>query len=229
MSPDCNRNSIPSLTISFIFSNFTMATILHIDASPRGERSFSRNLTKEFVSAWQQAHPNDKVDYFDLGHTVVPTVDEAWIAAAFSHGDRTPEMQQALQLSDELIDRFMAADYYVLGVPMYNFNVPANFKAYLDQILRVNRTFTASATGYEGLVTGRKMAIVTARGGTFPTNTPMAAFDHQEPFLRTAFGLMGITDLTFIHADNLGAGAEARSNSLAAASVAVQNTIATWA
>jgi FMN-dependent NADH-azoreductase len=206
-----------------------MATILHIDASPRQERSFSRNLTQEFVTTWQQAHPNGQVDYFDLGHTVIPTVDEEWIAAAFSHGDRTPAMQQALQLSDELIDRFIAADGYVLGVPMYNFNVPANFKAYLDQILRVNRTFTASATGYEGLVTGRKMVIITARGGAFPANTPMAAFDHQEPFLRTAFGLMGITDLTFIHADNLGAGAEARANSLSAASMAVQSTVAAWA
>jgi FMN-dependent NADH-azoreductase len=144
-----------------------MAIILHIDASPRGDRSFSRNLTKEFVSAWQQAHPSDRVDYFDLGHTVIPPVDEAWIAAAFSPTAPTPEMQQALQLSDELIDRFITADYYVLGVPMYNFNVPANFKAYLDQILRVNRTFKASGAGYEGLVTGRKMAIVTARGGAF--------------------------------------------------------------
>jgi FMN-dependent NADH-azoreductase len=205
-----------------------MATILHIDASPRGERSFSRNLTKEFVGTWQQANPNAKVDYFDLGHTIIPPVNEAWIAAAFSHAERTPEMQQALKLSDELIDQFIAADYYILGVPMYNFNVPANFKAYLDQILRVNRTFTASAAGYEGLVTQRKMAIVTARGGSFPVNTPMAAFDHQEPFLRTAFGLIGITDLTFIHADNLGSGAEARANSIAAASVAVQNTVAAW-
>jgi FMN-dependent NADH-azoreductase len=205
-----------------------MATILHIDASPRGERSFSRNLTKEFVGAWQQAHPNDRIDYLDLGHAIIPPVNEAWIAAAFSHTERTPEMQQALKLSDELIDQFIAADYYILGVPMYNFNVPANFKAYLDQILRVNRTFTASAAGYEGLVTQRKMAIVTARGGSFPANTPMAAFDHQEPFLRTAFGLIGITDLTFIHADNLGSGSEARANSIAAASVAVQNTVAAW-
>jgi FMN-dependent NADH-azoreductase len=205
-----------------------MATILHINASPRGERSFSRNLTKEFVLEWQQAHPNDKVDYLDLGHTIIPPVNEAWIAAAFSHTERTPEMQQELKLSDELIDQFIAADYYILGVPMYNFNVPANFKAYLDQILRVNRTFTASAAGYEGLITQRKMVIVTARGGTFPANTPMAAFDHQEPFLRTAFGLIGITDLTFIHADNLGSGAEARANLIAAASVAVQNTVAAW-
>jgi FMN-dependent NADH-azoreductase len=205
-----------------------MATILHIDASPRGERSFSRNLTKKFVGAWQQAHPNDQVDYLDLGHTIIPPVNEAWIAAAFSHTERTPEMHQALKLSDELIDQFIVADYYVLGVPMYNFNVPANFKAYLDQILRVNRTFTASAAGYEGLVTQRKMAIVTARGGSFPANTPMSAFDHQEPFLRTAFGLIGITDLTFIHADNLGSGAEARANSITAASVAVQNTVAAW-
>ena len=130
-----------------------MVNILHIDASPRQERSFSRNLTKEFVTAWQQAHSTDQVDYLDLGHTIIPP----------------------------------------------------------------------------GLVTQRKMAIVTARGGTFPPNTPMAAFDFQEPFLRTAFGLMGITDITFIHADNLGSGAEAKAISIAAASTAVQNTVAAWA
>jgi FMN-dependent NADH-azoreductase len=206
-----------------------MKNILHIDSSPRGERSISRNLTQEFITGWQQAHPNDRIISRDLGRTIIPIVDEAWIAAAFSHTEKTPEMQKALQLSDELIDEFIAAEYYVIGVPMYNFNVPANFKAYIDQIVRVNRTFKASAMGYEGLVTQRKMAIVTARGGSFPVNTPMAAFDFQEPFLRAVFGLIGITDLTFIHADNLGAGGEAREKSIAAASTTIQTTIANWA
>lgn len=206
-----------------------MAKILHLDSSPRAERSISRTLTQKFVTTWQEHRSEDEIIYRDLGHMVIPPVNEAWIAAAFSPSDQvTSEMQQSLQWSDELIDEFIAADYYVLGVPMYNFNVPSNFKAYIDQIVRVNRTFKTSALGFEGLVSQRKMVIITARGGSFLPETPMAAFDFQEPFLRAVFGLIGITDLTFIHADNLAAGVEMREQSIAAATAAIQTIIATW-
>src|SRR3712207_3228968 len=107
-----------------------MANILHIDSSPRGERSFSRNFTHEFVTAWKNVHSGDTVTYRDLGHNPVPHVDESWIAAAFTPPDaRPPELTQAIELSDALVDEFLAADRYVFGVPMYNFNVPSAFKA----------------------------------------------------------------------------------------------------
>ncbi|WP_341527589.1 FMN-dependent NADH-azoreductase [Nostoc sp. UHCC 0302] len=207
-----------------------MANILHIDTSPRGERSISRALSYEFITSWKDTHTGDKVTYRDLGHNPVPHVNEAWIAAAFTPPDtHTPELAEAIKLSDSLIDEFIAADRYVIGVPMYNFNIPSTFKAYIDQIVRVGRTFTIDENGYKGLVdSSKKLLIITARGGSFPPGTPFAAYDYQEPYLRAIFGFLGITDVTFIHADSLGAGDEAREKSLAAAKDAIAQAVANW-
>lgn len=106
-----------------------MAHILHIDSSPRGERSYSRKLSYKFITAWKTTYPEDTLTYRDLGHNPVPHVDEPWIAAAFSPPEaRTPELNEAIKLSDELVDEFLAADRYVFGVPMYNFSVPSTLK-----------------------------------------------------------------------------------------------------
>ncbi|MEC4814637.1 MAG: FMN-dependent NADH-azoreductase [Scytonema sp. PMC 1069.18] len=207
-----------------------MAHILHLDSSPRGERSFSRQFSSEFVSAWKNSHPGDTVTYRDLGHNPVPHVDEAWIAGAFTPPDaRTPELTKAIDLSDSLIDEFLAADRYVFGIPMYNFNVPSVFKAYIDHIIRVGRTFAVDEKGgFNGLVEGKKMLIITSRGGDFSPGSPAAPFDFQEPFLRAVFGFIGIGDVTFINVQNLGAGDDARQQSLTEAHEAVQQAVASW-
>ncbi|MFN6483663.1 MULTISPECIES: FMN-dependent NADH-azoreductase [unclassified Nostoc] len=205
-----------------------MVNILHIDSSPRGERSHSRELSKEFVSAWKAAHPEDAIDYRDLGHHPVPHVNEAWIAAAFSPPEtHTPELTEALRISNELVDEFLAADRYVFGVPMYNFNIPSTFKAYIDQIVRINRTVALEAQGFRGLVQGKKAVIITARGGDFSPTSPAAPYDFQEPYLRTIFGFIGITDIQFINANSLNEG-DARTQSLSEARAAIQNLIAQW-
>ena len=201
-----------------------MAHILHIDSSPRSERSISRTLTNDFISAWKQTYPGDTVTYRDLGRYQVPLVDESWIAASFSPPEQiTPELTAALNISDELIDELFAAELYVFGIPMYNYSVPANFKAYIDQIVRVRRTFVVSSNGYEGLVKDKKMLVITTRGGSYSGGE----LDFQEPYLRAVFDLIGITDITFIHAENLSMGAEVRQQSLAAARAAIQQFIAT--
>jgi len=146
-----------------------MAHLLHIDASPRGERSHSRRMTREFVEQWKQQHPNDTVTYRDIGRNPIPHVDEAWIAAAFSPPEQhTPELSEAIRLSDRLVDEFLGADIYVMGVPMYNFSVPSGFKAYIDQIVRVGRTFdfepNDAGNAYKPLVLGKKMFAIEARG-----------------------------------------------------------------
>ncbi|MBW4424728.1 MAG: FMN-dependent NADH-azoreductase [Nostoc desertorum CM1-VF14] len=205
-----------------------MANILHIDSSPRGERSHSRELSKEFVSAWKAAHPEDAIVYRDLGHYPVPHVDEAWIAAAFSPPEtHTPELTEAIRISDELVDEFLAADRYVFGVPMYNFNIPSTFKAYIDQIVRINRTVALDAQGFKGLVEGKKAVIITARGGDFSPTSPASAYDFQEPYLRTIFGFIGITDIQFINANSLNEG-DARTQSLSEARVTIQDLISQW-
>ncbi|MBW4669981.1 MAG: FMN-dependent NADH-azoreductase [Cyanomargarita calcarea GSE-NOS-MK-12-04C] len=207
-----------------------MTNILHIDSSPRGDRSHSRTLSHEFIESWKASHPGDTVTYRDLGHNPVPHVDENWIAAAFSPPQaRTPELKNAIAISDSLVDEFLAADRYVFGIPMYNFNVPSTFKAYIDQVIRVGRTFAVSENGaFQGLVESKKMLVITARGGSFSAGTPAAAYDFQEPFLRTAFGFLGITDITFINVENLATGDEVREQSLTKAKQAIAQSVANW-
>jgi len=201
-----------------------MTHILHLDASPRGDRSISRALTKDFITTWKQMHPGDTFTYRDLGRYPVPPIDEAWIAAAFSPPDQvTSELAAALDVSNQLIDELLAADLCVFGIPMYNYSVPANFKAYIDQIVRVRRTFVVDSDGYEGLVKGKKILMITTRGGSYSTG----ALDFQEPYLRAVFEFIGITEIQFIHAENLSVGAEARQQSLMAAHAAIQQFIAT--
>ena len=205
-----------------------MVNILHIDSSPRGERSHSRELSKEFVSSWKAAHPEDAIAYRDIGRHPVPHVNEAWIAAAFSPPEtHTPELTEALRISNELVDEFLAADRYVFGVPMYNFNIPSTFKAYIDQIVRINRTVAIDAQGFKGLVEGKKAVIITARGGDFSATSPFVAYDFQEPYLRAIFGFIGLTDIQFINANSLNEG-DARTQSLSEARAAIQDAIAQW-
>lgn len=207
-----------------------MPHLLHLDASPRGDRSVSRSLTKAFTTGWQAVHPHDPVTYRDIGHYPVPFIDEHWIAAAFSDpAQHTPEQAAAIQVSNELIDEFLSADCYIFGVPMYNFSSPAGFKAYLDQIVRVGRTFSVETDGsYRGLATGKKLLVITARGGSYSPETEAYTYDLQTPYLHLIFGFMGITDITVIHADNLAAGDEARTQSLAQAQALLPSVVARW-
>lgn len=206
-----------------------MAQILHIDVSPRAERSHSRQLSSKFIETWKAKHPQDTILYRDLGHELIPYLDEKWIAAAFSPPkEHTPELQQAIALSDLLIDEFKASDRFVFSIPMYNFTIPAVFKSYIDQIVRVNRTFVIEEDEYKGLVKGKKMLIITTRGGNYKEGTPTAVYDFQEPYLRTIFAYIGITDITFVHAENLNMGLETRTESLAEAEKALKEMTVNW-
>ncbi|PAX55200.1 FMN-dependent NADH-azoreductase [Brunnivagina elsteri] len=207
-----------------------MNQILHIDTSPRGERSHSRTLASDFVANWKNSYLDSTITYRDIGHQIIPPVSETWIAAAFSPPNtHTPELTAALQLSNELIDELQKCDRYIFSVPMYNFSIPANFKAYIDQVCRVGRTFAVNQKGgYEGLLTGKKMLVITARGGSFPAGTPAANFDFQEPYIRTVFGLMGVTDINFVNAENLAMKGDMREQSLQSAKAKLTALITEW-
>ena len=206
-----------------------MTRLLHIDASPRGARSHSRALSAEFVAKWTAAHPDDTVVYRDLGHNPVPFVDEFWIAAAFSDPQtHTPELQEAIRLSNELVDEFLASDVIVLGTPMYNFGVPAVVKAYIDQIVRANRTFDYAT--YTGLATGKKLYVITVRGGAgYGPGQAMHGFDYEDPYLRAIFGFIGVTDVTFVDAENCAQGDEIGQASLSMARQQIEQAITTEA
>lgn len=203
-----------------------MSSILHLDASPRGERSISRQLSHEFVDRWRQIHPTTSIIYRDLGHQPPPHVTEAWVVGAFTPPENHPEdAQAAMRLSDALIDEFLSANRYVFGVPMHNFSVPSTFKAYVDQIVRVGRTFTAD---WQGLATGKKLLVITSRGGNYAAGSPTQAFDLQEPWIRTIFGFIGIRDITFVHAQGMNMGDDARQAGLKCAHDEIAKLVESW-
>jgi FMN-dependent NADH-azoreductase len=208
--------------------NNTM-TILVITASPRGERSVSRQLTTVFAEAWAERHPDDTILLRDLGHHPVPHVSEPWVVGAFGTPDeQTPESKTAIAVSDDLLDEFLSADRYVLGVPMYNFGVPSVMKAYIDQIVRPGRTFAIGPKGFEGLVKDKKALFITASGGAYGVGSPTADMGLLEPYLRTVFRFIGITDVQFVTADSLNRGEDAARQSRERCQYELRELAGTW-
>ncbi|MEO1721648.1 MAG: NAD(P)H-dependent oxidoreductase [Pseudomonadota bacterium] len=168
-------------------------TVLHIDASMRREGSTTRTLS----AAVLERQNATRVIRRDLADGL-PLIDETWIGANFTPDeDRTPEQRAALALSEELIGEIEAADTLVIGVPMYNFGVPAAFKAWIDLVTRARRTFKYTETGPVGLLEGKKVFLLVASGGTEVDG----AMDYTTPYLRHILGFIGLTDVQVIKAD----------------------------
>jgi FMN-dependent NADH-azoreductase len=200
----------------------SMPALLHIDSSPRSA-SVSSKLAASFVKRWKAQNPSGTVIHRNTAFEQISYVDEATIGAFYTPAEAlTAEQKQKTALSDKLIDELLAADVLVLGVPMWNLGIPASLKAWIDQIVRVGRTFTYTETGVASLLpTGKKVYIFAARGGSYAPGTPFHAYDQQEPYLRTAFGFLGISEIEFVHADNQGHGGDAAALGLAAAEAAL--------
>jgi FMN-dependent NADH-azoreductase len=206
-----------------------MSKILIVNSSPRGERSLSRKLSTAFAKQWTEQYPDDVVISRDLASHPVPPVTEAWIVGAFAPVEaRSPEANAAIAISDELVDELLSADRYIFGVPMYNLNIPSTFKAYIDQIVRVGRTFSVGANGYEGLVKGKKALFVTASGGSYQPESPYAPYNFQEPYLRTIAGFIGITDVQFVSADSQNLGETEAKHALAKAEDTLNGLLKSW-
>jgi FMN-dependent NADH-azoreductase len=169
-----------------------MAHLLHIDTSLRFEGSVSREVSAAFAEEWRSAHPDGEYTYRDLAADPLPHVDPASLATRQAEGD--------VPLERQLIAEVKAADTVLLGVPMYNYGVPSSLKAWLDWIL-VPELFADQETG-EGVLTGTRVVVVTARGGSYAPGTPRHSFDFQEPYLRAVFGAVGLDrDVEFVHAE----------------------------
>src|SRR5882724_6752850 len=180
-----------------------MSTLLHIDSSPLYGRSVSRQLTGAFVTQWKSSRPNGTVIDHDLNATPPPPVTAEWVGAAYTPEEaRTPQQKELLALSDTLLAELEQADEYVFGVPMHNFGVPSVLKLWVDQIARVGRTFSYAGGGApKGLLIGKKATFIIATGGIYDAQTQMASFNFVEPYLRSVFGFLGVTDATFITAE----------------------------
>ena len=180
---------------------FAMSTLLHIDSSPLYERSVSRQLTGAFVTQWKSSHPDGTVVDRDLNATPVAPITAEWVGAAYTpERARTQQQKALLALSDALLAELEQAEEYVFGVPMHNFGVPSVLKLWIDQIARVGRTFSYADGTPKGLLTGKKAAFIIATGGIYDAKTQMASFNFVEPYLRSVFGFLGVTDATFLTA-----------------------------
>lgn len=190
-----------------------MTTLLHIDSSPRMERSSSRRLTAHFVECWRCLNPDGMIISRDLATHALPFITEEWIAAAFADASQHSERQQkAIAVSNELVDELIRADELVIGSPMYNYTVNAALKAWIDQVVRVGRTIAYPS--YEGLLRGKRATILATRGesAVLPNGEP--SYDAQIPYLRYVLGFLGIVDVRVVQADQLAGDAETRRRSM---------------
>jgi FMN-dependent NADH-azoreductase len=173
-----------------------------------GEKSQSLGLARDFL----KRYPHRSLVERALAPHTMPHLDgETFTAMGTDAGAHNSQQKQAVALSDELIAELEAADTIVLAVPMYNFSIPSTLKAWIDHVARRGRTFRYTEKGPEGLLKNKKVFVLGARGGVYGKGTPQAAFDFQEPYLRTVLGFLGLTDVTFIHFEGVGMGPEAAS------------------
>ncbi len=203
-----------------------MATLLHIDSSPRAA-SVSSRLAAVFVAKWRQQNPSGTVIYRNTSLERIPYLDEAAIDAFFTPPAKlTAKQKRNLESSDRLVDELLAANVLVLGVPMWNLSIPASLKAWIDMIVREGRTFAFTEEGVAPLVPpGKRVYVFSARGGAYPAGSPFHALDYQEPYLRAILGVIGLTDVKFIHAERQSESPEAAAESLACAERALAQLV----
>ena len=191
-----------------------MSRVLVIESSARQQGSVSRELTQQFIAKWQATHPADQIQVRDLAAEPVPHLDATLLGGWMTPSEQQSEAEKAaLARSNQLTDELLAADVLVLAAPMYNFAIPSTLKAWLDHVLRAGVTFKYTETGPQGLLTGKRAFVLTARGGIYAGS----GLDHQEPYLRQALAFIGIHDVQFIHAEGLNLGAEFSEKGLAQA------------
>ena len=192
-----------------------MKSVLVINSSAAREGSVSRTLVEETVARLLEANPFAHVVRRDLGENPVPHLTTDTLNGVRGT-PASPAEQKARALSDELIAELRAADTIVIGAPMYNFGVTTSLRAWFDHVLRAGETFSYSSTGPKGLLGGKRAIVIESRGGLY-SEGPAAAIDFQEPYLRHLFAFVGITDVTFVRAEKIGYGPEARAAALAQA------------
>lgn len=173
-------------------------TLFHLNASARLDGSVTRTLSQRLVEQLSDAETT--LISRDVGASPLPLLTEAWVGANFTPDDaRTEAQRETLALSDALIAELEAAETLVLGVPVYNFGVPAAFKAWIDLVARARKTFKYTDAGPVGLLEGKKAFVVLASGGTASGSD----IDFATPYVRHVLGFLGIHDVTIIAADQL--------------------------
>lgn len=191
--------------------------LLHVDSSILGQNSVSRILSAEIVAAERARHPGLEVTYRDLAAAPVGHLSGAHLAAFQGAAPEAAGLPEDIAAGQAALAEFLAADIVVVGAPMYNFGIASQLKAWIDRLAVAGQTFRYTETGPVGLAGGKRVIVASSRGGFYGAGTPNAALDHQETYLRGIFGFFGITDVTFIRAEGIAMGPEARATAIDAA------------
>ena len=194
-----------------------MKNILLILGSPRDRASYSHQIGRRIVDHLKSRYPSAKVVVRNLAKEPLPDVSEAFVTGrVLTRDKRSVAEADALALSDVMVAELMAADVLVLATPMHNFGVSASVKAWIDHIVRPGVTFSYSDKGPLGLVQGKKIILVLARGGVYAEG-PMKQYDFQEPYLRAVLGFIGMTDVEVIRIEGVALGDDAARNAVTSA------------
>jgi FMN-dependent NADH-azoreductase len=207
-----------------------MSILLHVDCSPFPAAT-TRVLAKGFVDAWLARNPTVSVVTRDIGLHPVPHV-----SAAFAESILTPPEQHSAAMRDAaayangLTAEFLAASRYVISMPMRILNVPSTFKAYVEHIFHRDKVFKVTQAGYEGLLGGRKVLCITARGGDYREGSPIQRYDVQEPYLRALFEFCGMRteDVEVINADAMFSERTTREELIAGTRARLLELAAAW-
>jgi FMN-dependent NADH-azoreductase len=194
--------------------------ILHLDSSILGPQSVSRMLSADVVATLTEAHPHAEVTYRDLAADPLPHLSGAYIALTRFGAQDEPDEALARDLArgQAVLEEFLAADVVVIGVAFYNFTIATQLKAWIDRLAVPGKTFRYTEKGPEGLCGGKRVILAIARGGFYGPNSPAAAFEHAESYLRALFAFIGIPSPEVIVAEGLATSLEQRETALSAAS-----------
>jgi FMN-dependent NADH-azoreductase len=188
--------------------------VLHIDSSILGDNSATRVLSREIVSSLSAEHLDAQIKYLDLAATALPHLSGRSLAQL----DQEESAQSAQALGD-----FLAADVIVIGVPMYNFTIPSQLKAWIDRVVVAGKTFRYTQAGPEGLAKGKQVLVGLARGNVYGPGSPA---EFAESYLKHVFGFIGVTDVKFIRAEGLSLSPEHREKGMNAALATIREPVA---
>ncbi|MEO7323193.1 MAG: NAD(P)H-dependent oxidoreductase [Dokdonella sp.] len=184
--------------------------LLHVDSSALGAYSVSRELSGAIVDAWKRRHPGTHVTYRDVA------------AQPLAHWTPVADASDpAVRLGAEVLEEFLDADVIVIGAPMYNFSIPSTLKAWIDRVAVAGKTFRYGANGPQGLAGAKRVILASSRGGYYGADTPSAAMDFQEAYLRQLFGFLGVTDIEIVRAEGVAVGVEQKAQAIASAHAAI--------
>jgi FMN-dependent NADH-azoreductase len=197
-----------------------MSNILFVTSSARRAGSYSNQVASALLEKLEAASPGAIVTTRDLAKEPLPHVDDEFVAAVVGPaGPQTDVQREIARRSDALVDELFAADTVVIAAPMINFTVPTTLKSWIDYVTRAGRTFSYSESGPKGLISGKRVFLVVARGGVY---NDRAQYDFQLPYLRHMLAFLGMTDVEVIGVEGTAFGPEAAEKAVAAALAAVE-------